>query len=379
MKIGIVCPYDVVRGGGVQEHVLAQAEILRERGHTVKIVTPRPRNQDTSQLSADKFIFVGNSTKVKTPIKTSLELGASLGRDTVDDMLAEENFDLLHIHEPEVPILGSQIIAKADCPIVATFHAVYPETPMARTIETFRVPYSRSIFSRLTELTAVSDAAATFVRERTGRTVHIVPNGIDLTKYQFEPQAVAKSPKKILYIGRLEKRKGVLYLLKAYRKLVAERDDIELLIAGNGELRDSLEAYVQRHNLPRVHFLGYISDAEKFQLLHEAAVFCSPALYGESFGIVLLEAMASGTVIVAGDNAGYKGVLSGTGRQSVVDPKHTDGFARRLDLMLDDVAIRTAWLHWAQSEIVQYDYQKVVNQYEKIYTLALKHAAEPTR
>lgn len=374
MKIGIVCPYDVVRGGGVQEHVLAQAAELRARGHTVKIITPKPRNQDISKLDTKDYIFVGNSTMVKTPIKTSLELGASLRRDVVDEVLAEEAFDLLHIHEPEVPILGSQIVAKATCPVVATFHAVYPDTPMARTLESFRIPYSRSIFTKLTELTAVSDAAAGFVRERTARTVHIIPNGIDLQKYTFEPQAEPGSPKKILYVGRLEKRKGVIYLLKAYAALAKKRDDVELVIAGKGELMDSLKTYVRNHNVPGVSFLGFVTEQEKLDLLHQAAIFCSPALYGESFGIVLLEAMASGTVTVAGNNPGYSGVLSGVAQQSLVDPKKITAFTERLAEMLDDAAVRRAWLAWAKKDVQQYDYAKVVDQYEKVYKQARKHA-----
>lgn len=377
MKIGIVCPYDIVRGGGVQEHVLAQAAELRKRGHTVKILTPRPRKQDTSTLNAEDYIFIGSSTMVKTPIKTSLELGASLRRDKIDEVLAEEQFDILHIHEPEVPVLGSQIVAKAICPIVATFHALYPETPMARTLETFRIPYSRSIFSRLTELTAVSDAAAGFVRDRTDRTVHIIPNGIDLQKYTFEPQEEVQGTKKILYVGRLEKRKGVIYLIKAYAAIAKKRDDVELLIAGQGELKESLQAYIDNHNVPRVKFLGFVSDQEKLDLLHQAAVFCSPALYGESFGIVLLEAMASGTVTVAGNNAGYSGVLSGSGRQSLIDPKHIVEFSNRLDLMLDDKDLRRAWLKWAKKDVQQYDYPKVVDKYEKVYKQALKAKVQP--
>lgn len=371
MKIGIVCPYDIVRGGGVQEHVLAQAAELRKRGHTVKILTPRPRNQDISKLKAKDYVFIGSSTMVKTPIKTSLELGASMRRDQVDDVLAAEKFDLLHVHEPEVPILGTQIIAKATCPVVATFHAVYPETPMGRTLGTFRIPYSRSTFTRLTELTAVSDAAAGFVRERTGRTVHIIPNGIDLQKYTFEPQVETKDCKKILYVGRLEKRKGVIYLVKAYEAIAKQRDDVELLIAGTGELRDSLQDYIDSHKIPRVTFFGFISEEKKLELLHQAAVFCSPALYGESFGIVLLEAMASGTVTVAGNNPGYSGVLSGTGRQSLIDPKHIGSFSQKLDLMLDDKDIRRAWLKWAKSDVQQYDYPKIVDKYEKVYKKAL--------
>lgn len=374
MKIGIVCPYDIDRGGGVQEHVLAQAAELQKRGHQVAILTPKPRKQVTPNGGKIKIIYAGSSTNVRTPIKTSLELGASFRRDQLDDILATEKFDLLHIHEPEVPLLGAQILAKASCPVIATFHAIHPETPMGRSIETFRIPWSRSIFSRLTSLTAVSDAAAGFVRERTGRRVHIIPNGIDLAKYTFEPQPVAPQAKNILYIGRLEKRKGVIYLLKAYATLAAHRDDVSLLLAGDGDQRDSLEEYVANHDIPRVSFLGFVSEEKKLELLHQAALFCSPALFGESFGIVLLEAMASGTVTVAGDNVGYAGVLSGTGRLSLINPKQIKEFSRRLDMMLDDAGVRQHWLDWAQQAVQQYDYPKVVDKYEAVYQQTLKES-----
>ncbi|MEO5627963.1 MAG: glycosyltransferase family 4 protein [Candidatus Saccharimonadales bacterium] len=367
MKIGIVCPYDIDRGGGVQEHVLAQATELQKRGYEVRILTPKPRNQDVINDIPVQTIYIGTSTKVKTPLKTSLELGASFKRDEVDDILDAEKFDLLHIHEPEVPLLGSQIVAKASCPIVATFHAIHPETPLAWTIGTMRIPYSKSIFSKLTELTAVSDAAAGFVRERTERKVHIIPNGIDLKKYTFKSQAKAPTKKDILYIGRLEKRKGVIYLLKAYAILAAERDDVSLVLAGDGDQRDSLEEYVKSNKIPRVSFLGFVSEKDKFKLLHQAALFCSPAIYGESFGIVLLEAMASGTVTVAGANVGYSSVLNGTGRLSLVNPKQKKEFARRLDVMLDDQGVRQNWLDWAEKAVKQYDYPKVVDQYEVVY------------
>lgn len=367
MKIGIVCPYDIDRGGGVQEHVIAQACELQKRGYKVKIITPRPRNQGEVAELPVETLYVGNSTKVKTPLKTSLELGASIKKDEVDDLLANEKFDLLHIHEPEVPLLGSQIVAKADCPIVATFHAIHPETPLAWTIGTVRIPYSKSIFSRLTVLTAVSEAAAGFVKERTGRDVHIIPNGIDLAKYQFQPQPKAPKHKNILYIGRLEKRKGVIYLLKAYAELAKSRDDISLQLVGSGELKDGLEEYIKTNRIPRVHFLGYVDEKEKLKLLHEAALFCSPAIYGESFGIVLLEAMASGTVTVAGDNVGYAGVMTGTGRLSLVNPKQTSEFSRRLDVMLDDEGVRKNWLDWAKETVQQYSYSKIVDQYEVVY------------
>jgi phosphatidyl-myo-inositol alpha-mannosyltransferase len=368
MKIGLVCPYDMFRGGGVQEHVLAQAERLRERGYEVKIITPRPRSYNGKDVK--DMLFVGNSALLKMPIKTSLELGVSLGRDFIDDLLLEENFDIIHIHEPEVPLLGAQIVAKANVPIVATFHAVHPDTQVARTIEALRIPYSKSIFSKLTEITAVSEVAAGFVRGQTGRQVTIIPNGIDLGKYK-KPSVIKQAPHKpmltILYVGRLEKRKGVRYLLKAYKQLLKDTGNVELVIVGDGPDRERLEAWVEAHKVLNVTFKGFVPEKLKLKLLGDADIFCSPALYGESFGIVLLEAMAMGVVSVAGNNVGYSGVMKGPGQISIVNPKNIDEFADRLALLLNDQQARQKWLDWAEQYVVQFDYEKVVDAYEKLY------------
>ncbi len=364
MKIGVVCPYDVFRGGGVQEHVLAQAAELRKRGYDVKVITPRPRR--SPPLPPQDTIFIGSSAKVKTPISTSLELGATFTRDGIDDMLAEEKFDLLHIHEPEVPVLGSQLIAKANCPIVATFHAIFPDTPLARTIVSLRVPYSKSIFSKLKGITAVSDVAAGFVRQQTGRRVLIVPNGIDLKKYHSTTPARNKQPT-IVFVGRLEKRKGVLNLLQSYAQLVKKGLEVRLRIVGEGPDREKLEQFVKNHNLSDVSFEGFVDEPTKIRLISQADIFCSPALYGESFGIVLLEAMALGTVVVAGNNPGYASVMQGEGAVSLVDPTDTQAFADKLLHFLTDEAARSKWQAWAKSYVPQFNYENIVDKYEALY------------
>lgn len=373
MKIGLVLPYDVFRDGGVREHVMAQASELRKRGHSVKILTPRPFSYKSKAPLG--IVFVGNSTRVRTPIKTTLELGASLKRDHVEEILDQEQFDLIHIHEPEVPILGAQIVAVAKCPIVATFHALFPDTLAGWTIEAIRTQYSKTIYDYITEITSVTEDAAAFVKERTDRPVTIIPNGIDLSKYSSDKTNIKsdKKRKNILYIGRLEKRKGVKYLLKAYERLAANHQDVELLIAGNGEEREKLEDMVRFRDIPRVKFLGFISEKRKINLLSNCDLFCSPAIYGESFGIVLLEAMALGAVTVAGDNPGYSSVLTGEGSSSLVDPKDTPRMAHRLETMLYNQEERTEWKKWAKQNVKQYDYVKVVDGYEAVYRRIMKH------
>lgn len=366
MKIGIVCPYDIARGGGVQEHVLAQAAELSSRGHKIKVLTPKVRHQTKKPVGLS-VIYVGSATKVRTPIKTSLELGLSINGEQLDKILADEKFDILHLHEPEVPMLGVQIAAKALCPVVATFHAVLPQTAMGKTLKNLRIPYSKSILSRLDALTAVSEPAAAFVKQRTNRPVHIIPNGIDLERYRFLPVKQGTPQHNILYVGRLEKRKGVIYLLRAYANLAKRRDDISLQLVGEGELLPMLREFVKTKKIPRVSFLGFVSDRQKQKLLHQASLFCSPALFGESFGIVLLEAMASGTVIAAGNNPGYSALLQETGQKSLVDPTRIIDFANRLERLLSDQPLRQQWLSWAKQYVQQFDYKKVVDQYESLY------------
>lgn len=367
MKIGLVCPYDISRAGGVQEHVLAQASELRRRGYSVTVLTPKPRGSGIT--AADNTIYIGNSANLNTPIKTSLELGISLGRDALDDLLARQAFDLLHIHEPEVPVLGAQIVAKAHCPIIATFHAIHPDTPMARTLEALRIPYSRSIFTRIAAMTAVSDTAAKFVRERTRQAVTIIPNGIDLQTYKENTKRLTKV-KTILYVGRLEARKGTKYLIRAMALLPQE--NIRLVIAGDGPERKKLEALTRDLNLSNVKFLGFVNPAKKISLLSKADLFCSPALYGESFGVVLLEAMASGLVSIVGNNAGYVSLMQDRGAISVTNPKDAEDMARKINLLLNDKELRELWRNWARNTIKKYDYKKVVDQYEKLYKQIVK-------
>lgn len=369
MKIGLVCPYNLFRGGGVQECVFALQAELKRRGHTAKIITPLPRDYQGKQPS--DVLFIGNATQVKS-FHTTSQISVSVSLEAVDAMLFEEQFDVLHFHEPWVPMVSMQILSRSNCVNVATFHAKLPETVMNRTIERVITPYTKSIMKDLTVLTAVSDAAAEYVHSLTKKPVRIIPNGIDLTKYQVtNTKAQRKDRKTILYVGRLEKRKGLPYLLKAYRQLSMQRRNIELIIAGDGPDRAKLENWVAENNVPRVKFKGYVSPAEKRRLLRTSDIFCAPARYGESFGIVLLEAMASGLVTVAGNNSGYAAVLKDRGALSIINPKDTDEFIRRLELLLYDKALRDLWRDWAGEYVRQFDYAAVVDQYTALYQKAL--------
>jgi phosphatidylinositol alpha-mannosyltransferase len=369
MKIGLVCPYDIFRGGGVQECVLAIQTELKSRGHEAKIITPNPRKNDIAPH--EDIIMVGTSTDLKSPFHTTAQVSVSLDTVAMRKMLKAESFDVLHFHEPWVPVMSRQLLANSDSANVATFHAKLPETVMSKTIERVITPYTKSVMKYLDSLTAVSDAAASYVKTVTKEKVTIIPNGIDLNKYTPNKGHKVSDTPTILFIGRLEKRKGVRYLIEAFEIYVQINPAAKLKIAGNGPDRQKLEDYVKSHKIPNVEFLGHISEEQKQELFEQADLFCSPALFGESFGIVLLEAMAKGLVTLAGDNPGYASVLTGRGALSLVNPRDIPQFARQIDLLLSDHDVRELWRNWALEDVKRYTYPNVVDQYELMYTHAL--------
>lgn len=377
MKIGLVLPYNITKGGGVKEHALAQQTELLKRGHDVVIITPQPREPYTPD-SDRQVVFLGTATDVKTMMHTTPTISASVLTDEIDSMLEHHQFDILHFHEPWVPVLSRQILSRSKTINVATFHAKLPETIMSRTMAKVITPYTKPLLRHIDAFTAVSDAAAEYLLSLADVNVEIIPNGIDLKGFQKAPigKKLTFPHKTILYVGRLEHRKGVKYLIRAFAQLQERDPDVQLLIGGDGPDREKLQQEVSDLGLQNVEFLGYIDEPYKRQLLHSVDLFCSPAIFGESFGIVLLEAMASGLVTVAGDNPGYESVLQDLGKLSLINPKDTSLFAHRLQLLLVDQDLRTLWKNWAKEYVKQFDYPKVVNRYEAVYKAALEAAKE---
>jgi phosphatidylinositol alpha-mannosyltransferase len=363
MKIGIVLPYNIFRPGGVQNQVEAQVAELSRRGYEVRVVTPHPQGQ--SEPAPKGVVFVGQSARIRAPQHTLADVSA-VGGSEVEQVLEAEKFDLLHIHEPLIPILAMQMLSKVSCPTIGTFHAALPDTFLAQVIAGSIGPYKRQIFKKLNAVTAVSEAAMSYLANEMERaSITVIPNGINVELFS-EPE-VEREPQTVLFVGRLEKRKGVRYLLSAWALVEKQMPDAKLIIAGDGPERNMLESRTRQLKLQHVEFLGRVTDEEKRRLLRRCTVYTSPALYGESFGIVLLEAMAAGAVTVAGANPGYESVLTGTGRLSLVDPKATPEVARRLVLLMSDKPLRKAWQTWARREVARYDFGSVVDDYEQLY------------
>jgi phosphatidylinositol alpha-mannosyltransferase len=370
MKIGLVCPYNIFKNGGVQECVLALRAEYERRGHQAYIITPRPRGVEVAE--SEGILLVGQSRDFNAPFQaTTTQVSVTFDNAAIDALLEQHKFDVLHYHEPWVPIVGRQILTRSNTANVATFHAKLPETIMTKSIEKVITPYTRSILKYIDSFTAVSDAAKDYIQSLTDEPIEIVPNGIDISKYSLHPAPV-REENTILYVGRLEKRKGVKYLLEAFVLLKADNPDARLIIAGDGPERKQLEEFVKANKVPDVEFLGFVDDATKVSLLNTCTIYCSPAMFGESFGIVLLEAMAAGAMTVAGSNPGYSSVLKEKGAISLVNTKDSQEFARRLQLLMTDADIRGLWLDWAKTYVKQFEYTKVADRYLTVYEEAMK-------
>lgn len=369
MKIGLVCPYNIGLGGGVQEVVTAMQTELKKRGHDVHIITPLSRAARENPPAGT--ILVGTGTDVRSPFSTTAQVSISIDPDELEEIVERYDFDILHFHEPWVPVMSRQLLGKSKSINIATFHARMPDGVMTKTIEKVITPYTKSIMKSFDALTAVSDAAALYGRSLTQQPIEIIPNGIDLKKYKAKRSHQLQGEKRtVLFIGRLERRKGIPHLIDAFALL--KDDNAELIIAGDGPDRKKLEEQATDRGIQNVTFKGFVSEEEKIRLLREASVFASPAIYGESFGIVLLEAMACGAPTVAANNPGYASVMQGRGFMSLVDPRDTTQLARRLALFLYDDELAELWRKWALKYVKQYDYLKVVGQYEALYKRLMK-------
>lgn len=370
MKIAIFTPYNIFKSGGVQEHVQHQAQILRIRGHEVTIITPRPRN--VTEDEAPKGVkFLGTSARIKTPSATSSDVSATIDNDAIDAELAKD-YDIIHVHEPLAPIAARQILTRSEGKAlrVGTFHAALPGNALGKSLVSTYKTYARAVLPHIDIITAVSPAAIGYIEDFTDLPIHYVPNGIDLDLYSTKSHK--RDLNSILFLGRLEKRKGARQTINAFRELKKLKPKAKLIIAGDGPLRKSLEQYVDDKEIKDVEFLGFINNKQKLSLLNKCGIYTSPALYGESFGIVLAEAMAMQIPTVAHPNDGYKWVMKDTGRLSLVDCTDPVEYAQRMQLMLEDEDLRALWQKWAEKYVKQFSYEIVVDEYEKLYKKHLK-------
>lgn len=359
LRIGMVSPYSLTIPGGVQQQVLGLARSLRAKGHEVRVLGP------CDGPPPDPFVTpLGNS--LPTAVNGSvapLAPDASAALRTIR-ALNDEAFDVLHVHEPLVPGPSLTALLVKLAPVVATFHSAGESGP-------YRV-FSRQlkwISKRIDIRVAVSKDAVELAQRYIGGDYEVLFNGIELGDYITDD--VVEKENAVFFIGRHEPRKGLATLLESISLMPA---DVKLWIASDGPETEMLKA--QYANDTRIEWLGRISDAEKFDRLRRAAVFCAPALRGESFGIVLLEAMAAGAPVVASDIDGYRNVATDGVNAVLVEPGNARELASALARVIADPRMADRLIAAGKEHAQQFTMDALADRYIEMYERALGMEAD---
>ena len=370
MKIGLVCPYIYPETGGVAVHVRYLYENLRLRGHDVRVITASHGPQRSSEGDIIR-LGVGFSVPINASVGTLTFSPRYLTQ--IDDMLERERFDVLHLHEPFVPFLSLFLLRESRSVNIATFHAYAGFSPSYELGRRVMGGHAARIHGRI----AVSAAARHFIDRYFPGDYKVIPNGVDVPRFA-SAVPIARwqdGTPNVLFVGRHEPRKGLLDLLKAHRILRRSGYENRLLVVGSGPQEREARRYVAVRGLKGVEFLGKVSDAEKAQLYRTADVFVSPATGGESFGIVLLEAMAAGAPIVASDIHGYKGVVR-RGREALLVPPHEPKeLAIALGRLLDDPALRAEMGAAGRERAEAFSWPRVTAKVEDYYGFVIRRLA----
>jgi phosphatidylinositol alpha-mannosyltransferase len=355
----MVSPYSLTIPGGVQQQVLGLARALREKGHEVRVLGP------CDGPPPDSFVTpLGNS--LPTAINGSVAPvapDASAAFRTIR-ALNDEAFDVLHVHEPLVPGPTLTAVLVKLAPIVATFHSA-GESGAYKTFQKLGRPIARRIDVRV----AVSADAVELAQRYIGGEYEILFNGIDLEAYSGP--MVEHRDNAIFFCGRHEPRKGLGVLLEAVSLMPG---DVRLWIASDGPETELLKTQYQ--NDQRIEWLGRISDAEKIDRLRRASLFCAPSLRGESFGIVLLEAMAAGTPVVSTDIDGYRNVATDGENALLVEPGNPQALASAMSRIIADPRLATRLTAAGRIHAQSYSLDALADHYVVLYERALSMEAD---
>jgi phosphatidyl-myo-inositol alpha-mannosyltransferase len=370
MKIGLVTPYIYPLPGGVNAHVQELYQNLVLRGHDVRIISSTHGPQRSSE---GDIIRLGYGWSVPTNGSVGTLTVSHRYGQLVQEMLDRERFDLIHYHEPFVPFLSLQVLRHSTSVNVATFHAYSGWSPSYEFGKRMMARFASRLHGRI----AVSAAARHFIGRYFPGEYKVIPNGVDLRDYQaMSPFARWRDGvPNILFIGRFESRKGLMYLLKAYRTLRRDGYTCRLLLVGVGPQERDARRYIATRRLQGVEFLGRVSDADKVRAFATADVFVSPATGQESFGIVLLEAMAAGRAIVCSDIHGYKGVVRRGEQALLVPPKDSDALAGAIGQLLRNPAMRAQMGEAGRARAVQFGWENITAKVDDYYGFVIRRLA----
>jgi phosphatidylinositol alpha-mannosyltransferase len=369
MRIGIVCPYSWDIPGGVQAHVRDLAEKLIQLGHQVSVLAPG--DEELPGL-APYVVMAGKAVPI--PYNGSvarLQFGV-VSAARVRRWLRDGEFDVVHVHEPAPPSLSLLACMIHDGPLVATFHAATTRSRFYSMFDTVLQPFLEKLSGRI----AVSPAARKVIVEHLGADAVVIPNGVAVDRFA-DATPLTGYPRPggtIGFIGRYdEPRKGMDVLTAALEQLVPHRPGLRLLVAGRGDaddFRENLPAALADH----VELLGLVSERDKARLLRSVDVYCAPNTGQESFGVILLEAMAARAAVVASDLEAFRLVLGGGIAGELFTTGDSTSLAQTLARVLDDPALRGRLIDAGSDAVAPYDWAVVTHEVLRVYDLAIAGA-----
>ena len=380
MRIVLVSPYDLGVPGGVQSHVRHLAAALLATGDEVVLLGAGERGVQRGVAArgaapgAAAEVTVGATRGVPfNGAVAPIAVGAGAGLRTVQ-VLRTLAPDVVHVHEPLVPTVGPAAVLGAPAPVVVTLHA-WSDTDRAYRLVR---PLGRRLLARAGAALAVSPAAASYHAGALGVAedrLAVVPNGVDVARFAAARAQVAAAPPgdtppSVVFVGRLEPRKGVLVLARAYRELLRTHPDVHLTVIGDGPQRGELVDLLSGVPTGQVELAGRVEGGRLATALAAADVAVAPALGGESFGIVLLEAMAAGTAVVASSIPGYRGVVTDGVDGLLVPPGEVTGLACALAALLDEPARRARMVAAGTATAERHDWPVVARSLRAHYLSA---------
>jgi phosphatidyl-myo-inositol alpha-mannosyltransferase len=376
MRIGLVCPYEWDVPGGVQSHVRDLAVTLRGMGHHVEVLAPAEHEES---LPADYFTFAGRTVPIPyNGSMASVQFGP-VSAARVRRWLREGHFDIVHVHDPAPPSLGLLVCMIAKGPIVATFHAATVRSKWLAAWGPIVRPWLEKISGRI----AVSDFARRVQVEHLGDDAVVIPNGVHVDAFVEGPTLPGHvrgvDGPTIGFLGRYdEPRKGLPVLLDAMRTVVRRHPGAQLLIAGRGDAGD-LHELIGEDLRASVALLGELSEEDKAAFLRSVDIYCAPNLLGESFGIILIEALAAGAPIVASDLDAFASVLEQGEAGVLVRRGDAAALARALSQLIDDPGRRAELSARGVRVAAAYDWSVVARRILAVYeTVARPGAGEVT-
>lgn len=365
MKIGFVSPHTFSYPGGVQKHIKNLASEFEKRGHSVKFIFPReeiPQKKDKNTI-----LFGGSFYISANASKTNISL--AINEISISRRLKKEKFDLLHFQNFGV-FLPWQVLDNSKSLNILTMHANPDGSRLFKLFPDFFNIFNDYILPKFDGLIGVSEVALKNINFNGPKT--IIPNGIDTNTFKPNVEKITKFDQKkinLLFVGRLEKRKGLIYLLKAFKLLQGDKLPVRLIIVGDGPKKREAKEFIKDNNLKDIFFEGQITDDKILAKYYNSADICVfPSIYGESFGIVLLEAMACGKPVVAFANEGYKCTLKNTkGEKFLVKPKDHKELAEKLEFLIENPKKRKEMGQWGIGEAQKYNWPQIASKTLEFY------------